>query len=218
MATTRRGEKAGTETRQRVLAAGLELFAGQGLGATTLEAIAARAGVSRPGLLHHFATKRELLLAVFDEYSRQSLEPWLPEGVTMPATLDDLDLEADGLPQVGIHAALKIAEQVAAVNAKNRRLVQLAHLCAAEPAGSDPVAAEWARSRHRRVRRFVATAVRHSLERGEIRADADPDLVGAFVVAAFEGLENQWLLDPAFDVLRHIQAFLSLLRRDLDAR
>ncbi len=50
--------------RQRILDAATELMLDQGYGATSIEAIAARAGVSKRTLYHRFADKAELVQAV----------------------------------------------------------------------------------------------------------------------------------------------------------
>lgn len=51
-------------THRRIVAAAAELFALQGYDATTTEAIAARAGITVPGLYRHVASKEDLLVEV----------------------------------------------------------------------------------------------------------------------------------------------------------
>lgn len=50
--------------RDRLLAATIDLLVEEGIGAVTLNAVAARAGVSKGGLQHHFSSKQELLEAL----------------------------------------------------------------------------------------------------------------------------------------------------------
>lgn len=52
------------QTRAKLLAAATELIATYGVGALTLERVAATAGVSKGGLLYHFGTKQELVVAL----------------------------------------------------------------------------------------------------------------------------------------------------------
>jgi AcrR family transcriptional regulator len=52
-------------TTGALVAAGRELFAADGYAATSLDAVVARAGVTKGALYHHFAGKRELFAAVF---------------------------------------------------------------------------------------------------------------------------------------------------------
>src|SRR5690625_2440207 len=56
----------GEDRRQRILAAAERLLAHNGWRTTTLAQIAREAGVSAAGLLHHFASKEQLLHAVLD--------------------------------------------------------------------------------------------------------------------------------------------------------
>ncbi len=55
--------RARTDTRERILAAAGAIAHDVGLAHLSLEAVAARAGVSKGGLLYHFPTKQALLVA-----------------------------------------------------------------------------------------------------------------------------------------------------------
>ena len=56
------------QTREALISAARSLFASQGYPATGTEQIVAESGVgTRGALYHHFAGKRELFLAVFDQ-------------------------------------------------------------------------------------------------------------------------------------------------------
>lgn len=52
------------DTRTRLLDAAEAIVADRGVGALTLEAVAAEAGVSKGGLLHHYPSKEALLTAI----------------------------------------------------------------------------------------------------------------------------------------------------------
>jgi len=54
------------DTRKRLLGAAAAVVRRDGAKALTLDAVAAQAGVSKGGLLYHFASKRELLDAMLD--------------------------------------------------------------------------------------------------------------------------------------------------------
>jgi AcrR family transcriptional regulator len=60
-------------TRGALIAAARTCFAEQGFEATSTEAVLARAGVSKGALYHHFASKAELLAAVFETVSRETM-------------------------------------------------------------------------------------------------------------------------------------------------
>lgn len=50
-----------TETRERIQAAALELFATRGIRETSLRHIAERLGITKPALYYHFSSREELL-------------------------------------------------------------------------------------------------------------------------------------------------------------
>lgn len=54
------------DTRGEILQAAGRVVLSQGVGALTLEAVAAAAGISKGGLLYHFATKEDLLSGMVD--------------------------------------------------------------------------------------------------------------------------------------------------------
>jgi len=55
------------DRRQEILQAAGRVVLARGVGAFTLEAVAAEAGVSKGGLLYHFASKEELLSGMVDQ-------------------------------------------------------------------------------------------------------------------------------------------------------
>lgn len=57
-------ERKRQETRQRITSAALSLFTAQGYEATTLDAIAAAAGISRRTFFHYFKSKDDILLSL----------------------------------------------------------------------------------------------------------------------------------------------------------
>ncbi|MGP4023205.1 TetR/AcrR family transcriptional regulator [Actinomadura sp. 3N407] len=64
--------------RQRILDGALELLRAEGGGKITLDAAARQAGVTKPGLMYHFATKDALMLGVVeyaaDRWERRLLD------------------------------------------------------------------------------------------------------------------------------------------------
>src|SRR4051812_30151379 len=72
-ARTRQTERA-EATRAALVAAARELFAQRGYAAVGTEEIVQRAGVTRGALYHHFAGKRELFRAVYEDVERELVE------------------------------------------------------------------------------------------------------------------------------------------------
>ena len=74
------------DRRQLIEQSASELFAEHGYAATTLEQVAAGAGVTRPLLYKHFASKRELHLTLLAQH-RDALLGRLAEGLAQPGPL-----------------------------------------------------------------------------------------------------------------------------------
>ena len=68
----RRTQRERSETTRRdLLAAARNLFARDGYGATSLEAVVSSSGLTKGALYHHFAAKRDLFRAVFEDEQRR---------------------------------------------------------------------------------------------------------------------------------------------------
>ncbi len=63
-------ETAGSLQRERLFRAALSVALDHGFGHVTLDAVARRAGVSKGGLLYHFASKTQLIQALLARYAR----------------------------------------------------------------------------------------------------------------------------------------------------
>ncbi len=80
----------GTGTRERVLDAAVDLFARQGYDATSVAQVIDRAGSTKGGFYHHFASKEALLFEVYGDLIASQLEHLaaiLAERVTPAETL-----------------------------------------------------------------------------------------------------------------------------------
>lgn len=73
------------KSRESILLAALELFARRGYSATTADAIAQKAGVSKGLIFTHFKTKEDILLALFDEQYDLIMPRFFVENDTRPA-------------------------------------------------------------------------------------------------------------------------------------
>jgi AcrR family transcriptional regulator len=67
-------EERAAATRERLIAAGRELFAERGYGGVGTEEVVRRAEVTRGALYHHFRNKRELFQAVHEEIEAELVE------------------------------------------------------------------------------------------------------------------------------------------------
>ena len=59
--------KKAQQTRERILQAARDVVMEGGAGHLTLDAVVARAGMSKGAFLYHFETKRDLLLTMIDD-------------------------------------------------------------------------------------------------------------------------------------------------------
>ena len=114
--------------RQRILEVATELFLAEGYGSTTIEAVAARAGISKRTFYHRFDDKSALFAAVVHEIIEQIRPPAgvpLIEGTTLRdilRRLAGLILGAALLPQ-----AIALHRLVMAESARFPELVRAVH-------------------------------------------------------------------------------------------
>jgi AcrR family transcriptional regulator len=182
-------------SRERVLRAALRAIASTGYRGSALAAIAADAGLTTAGLLHHFPSKEHLLVAVLAERDR----------------LDGAQFQLAGFQ--GLAALDRLAELVQH-NAMVPGLVQAYTVLMGESVGEDHPAREWFRDRYPRRRGNIAAALRAGIESGEIRAEVDCDAVAAQIIAMMDGLQVQWVLNPdQVDMAAAFANFISGVRR-----
>lgn len=187
----------GIARRQEILDKAIEVFAQRGSKKTSLRAIAQEVGVTHAALTHYFGSLEELLVAVYRESERRSND-WQP------------------VPE---HASpAKMMEVSAEQNQSIPGLVQLySMLVATALEDNHPAAQEFATGRFSRLRAELAERVRGLQTSGHLRTDLDPDLVAALVIAASDGLQTQWLLDPSVDHKGALEMLDRLLAGGADA-
>ena len=66
----------GLARQEQILDVAFDLFADNGVRQTTIAAVADRVGLSEAGVLHHFTSKEDLLLAVLDAYVTSLTDGW----------------------------------------------------------------------------------------------------------------------------------------------
>jgi AcrR family transcriptional regulator len=179
MGAVRRGGNAARSAaaRERVLEAALRALAVTGYQGSSLACIAEEAGLTTAGLLHHFPSKEQLLVAVLAERDRIDGARHQLKGVHGLAALDRL-------------------VELIRYNALVPGLVRAFTVLMGEAVGESHPAREWFERRYPRRRHGVAEALRAGIATGEIRADTDCEAVAAQVIAMMDGLQVQWLLNP----------------------
>ncbi|MFH8252630.1 TetR/AcrR family transcriptional regulator [Microbacterium sp. B2969] len=165
----------GVARRQEILDRAIEVFAERGSDRTSLRAIAQEVGVTHAALTHYFGSLEELLVEVYRESERRGDRLPVPPGET----------------------PLDMVKHWAESNRQVAGLVQLySTLVAAALEEGHPAARDFATERFARVRNDLAERVVRNQQDGRLRADVDPHAVAALVIAASDGLQTQWLLDP----------------------
>jgi AcrR family transcriptional regulator len=187
--------------RVQIIEAATELFANAGYRGTGLAGIAAQVGVTQAGLLHHFGSKEKLLEAVVRHRTEQDhalTEEIMGDGGL--AVFDRLHLLAEH-------------------NAKRPGLSQLFTVLVAENLLPEHPANAFFVERYRTLRAAVVSALEAGRARGEIRRDADLEAASRRLVAALDGLQTQWLLDPdEVDLVEGYRELAQSMRQELSAR
>jgi AcrR family transcriptional regulator len=171
-----RGYAKGRAKRREIIDQAMAMFGEVGYRGASLREIAARCGISHPGLLHHFPTKESLLLAVLDHRDQVDLE-WL-----------DTD-SADGV------TTLRHLVELTALNTTRRGIVELYAVLSAEATSADHPAHAYFQQRYRRAVDTAVTAYVRARDTGALRAGIDPERAGRQLIALMDGLQIQWLLD-----------------------
>lgn len=81
---TRQEQERSRVTRQKLMAAAIEVLAAQGWAGTTTGAIAERAGVSRGACQHHFPTRAALVAAAVEHVFQQQVEEFVRRAKALP--------------------------------------------------------------------------------------------------------------------------------------
>ncbi|WP_448058566.1 TetR/AcrR family transcriptional regulator [Cellulomonas hominis] len=186
-----RGYAKGRATRRLVLDEAMALFGEVGYRGASLREIAARCGISHPGLLHHFPTKEALLLAVLEHR-------------------DVVDTtEFDFQTVRGVDRLTRMADLVA-LNETRRGIVELYCVLSAEATAADHPAHDHFVARYVHSVNLCAEGYAQAAEDGALRPGIDPPRAGRQLVALMDGLQVQWLLDPAgVDMAGDVRAHLA---------
>ena len=171
------GYAKGRARREDILEAANRAFAARGYRGASLAEIAESVGLSQPGLLHHFPSKDELLWEVLrlrHERDIERVERVAAEKASYTEGLLELARENERLPG----------------------LVRLFTVLAAEALDADHPGHEPFRQRYRELRETVTAQLVEEQREGRIAPALDPALLATQLIALFDGLQLQWLLDP----------------------
>ncbi len=185
-----RGQYAkGEARREEILDRAVEAFGKFGYHATSMREIAKVCGLSQAGLLHYYPNKEALLLALVDRREQNQAHE----------ITKDIALWVDG-----------ILKQEAA-NEKEKALTQLWANLVGE--ATDPAfpAHSYFVKRYSRTRKDMAQQIAGIS--GHQQPTEEDQVKAAILVALWDGLQTQWLLDPKFDMKRYFEYGLTMLTR-----
>jgi AcrR family transcriptional regulator len=170
------GYPVGDARRARILEVAAEEFAAHGYRSASIARVAAAAGLSQSGLLHHFRSKEELLIAVLERRDAADL-----------AWLEQVEGGAYSLT-----ALVRLVHH----NMEVPGLVRLFAVLTSEALAPDHPAHEWARQRYAFLRAQFADHLRRGIESGELRPGIAVEEHADRLIAMMDGLQLQWLMDP----------------------
>jgi AcrR family transcriptional regulator len=189
---SRRGPYAkSAERRASIVDAAFEVFSTKGYVGGSLRDVAEVVGMSQTSLLHYFPSKSALLLAVLERRDAVSERSPAPP-------------DRGGLVETVLGQA-KHNETVPG-------LIALYAVLAGEAVTADNPGREYVRERFESLRVEYGDALRALEARGRLRPGVDPDRAASGLVALWDGIQLQWLLDPQrIDVVQQLQDHLDLV-------
>jgi len=164
------------QRREQILAAALACFARQGYFETRMDDIVRESGLSKGALYHHFASKEEVFMGLFEQFEHAIWAGWQATD-TLPA--------AAAIERKGAI----VLEQVLGIPGLIGAWIEFLR----HPQSRARFAAIYARSRGE-----LATTIRAGIAAGELRR-CDVTALAAAVTAIIEGLILQAMADADFD-------------------
>ncbi len=192
-----RGDQQMTEARrQSILVSAFNVFAKSGFRGSSVKQVAELEGISEAGVLHHFKTKGQLLISVLEYRDR----------VTQ---FDQPGEQATG--KIFIEGWLNLISQ----NMQNKGIVELFCILSAEATAEDHPAHQYFQDRYKFVRDLTGQYFAILKTEGKLRDGLDPAVAASALIAAADGYQVQWLLDPTWNMLEgHKTFFRSVLKAE----
>lgn len=180
-----RGEYAKTaQRRQQIVDAATAVFAARGYAGGSLRQIAKDLDLSLTSIMHHFTSKEILLEAVLENANRRPL-----------AHFEEVR---------SAHGLRAAVTWLAEYNLGHPELLRLLAVLSAEASSPSHPAHAWFIERYDTVRSMFRDAVIDDQQHGRIGPTIDPDDAAAAIVATWDGLQLQWLIDPELDMVNRL--------------
>jgi AcrR family transcriptional regulator len=179
-----------TDRRTSILDAASALFAEKGSRGTSIAAVAERAGVTDAGVLYHFNTKKDLLLAVLERFD-----------TSVERGLQDHHLTAIDL--------IRSTREWGAGMEEVPEIQSLLIMLSAEHLKERGPARTYIQRRYRRIVERYTRAFAEAAEAGDLRADLDPLAEASSLIAHLDGIRFQWfLLDGQISMAKSVRTYV----------
>jgi AcrR family transcriptional regulator len=171
--------------RREILDAAVEIFGSRGFASGSLQEIADRVGMTHAGVLHHFGSKDQLLIAVLAH--RDDTDVAHLEGRHIPGGLD----------------LFRHLVKTAFLNAEREGIVQAYTVLSAESVTDSHPGRAYFEERYATLRGEIADAFHVVCAERGVTDPVQVEAASAAILAVMDGLQVQWLLTPgAVDLAR----------------
>lgn len=184
-------------THSRICWSAVKLFSSKGYHKTTMDDIATEAGLTKGAIYWHFKNKRalfkHLVMLSFNELDGL-ISSALSTGITPPAK---------------ILAAFKAGVDYLENNRNFCVLIKVFHL-----EGTILIDEElegMLRTVYKQYRDKLTATFRQGVAEGYFSAEIDPIIAGALIMAVYDGISLQWLIDPSAFSLQEVIPVVSKL-------
>ncbi len=186
----------GEDRRQRILGVAERLLARNGWRNTSLAQIAKEAGVTPAGLLHHFASKEQLLNAVLDSRDEDDAVHADYESGDLITELSRVPARFDRAPELVGTFTVLLVENIAPDAPLHDRL----------------------HKRYRAAIDILTEIIERGQRLGKYRPDCDAATKAVEILAFINGMETLWLLDPSIPLAEAFKGYAESLSVDLASR
>lgn len=176
----KRGPYAKTALRRaEIVEAATSVFATRGYHGGSLRDIARQIDLSLTSLVHHFSSKSDLLEAV----------------------LESADSTADWFGERAQQRGLKVAiMELVEINFSRAELLRLLAIVSSEASAPDHPAHSWFVARYDNLAGATESMILADVAACRIRSVTNPLELAHILIATWDGLQLQWLLNPAYDM------------------
>lgn len=169
----------GSVAREAILTEAERYFSEHGYRGSSMATIAAAARLSEPGLLHHFGSKTGLLMALLQMRYAFDEQKFLA------------DQQLEGL------SLLPLLLELVKENVRQPESLRLTMVLFGESISRSHPSHAYFKERYTRARAILKHHLDNARRGGYLRKDVDTAGLAAVLLAAMDGLQLQWLLDPA---------------------